>query len=114
MVGRTGDPAGFDGRWHLVVAWIGRHGRLGIVGPWRRSTALAPGGTRSENDARRPARRRPGRHRERGDILAELQGRLKEEAPAAYRPIDQVVDPMVATGLVAPVARIRPVLTVKG
>ncbi|MCY1555423.1 RNA-splicing ligase RtcB [compost metagenome] len=52
--------------------------------------------------------------RGRPDILAELQGRLKEEAPAAYRPIDQVVDPMVATGLVAPVARIRPVLTVKG
>ncbi|OCP18272.1 MULTISPECIES: RtcB family protein [unclassified Ensifer] len=52
--------------------------------------------------------------RGRPDILAELQGRLKEEAPAAYRPIDQVVDPMVATGLVARVARIRPVLTVKG
>ena len=52
--------------------------------------------------------------RGRPDILAELQGRLKEEAPAAYRPIDQVVDPMVATGLVSRVARIRPVLTVKG
>ncbi|WDZ80159.1 RtcB family protein (plasmid) [Ensifer adhaerens] len=52
--------------------------------------------------------------RGRPDILAELRGRLKEEAPAAYRPIDQVVDPMVADGLVARVARIRPILTVKG
>lgn len=52
--------------------------------------------------------------RSRPDILAELQSRLKEEAPAAYRPIDQVVDPMVATGLVGRAARIRPVLTVKG
>lgn len=50
----------------------------------------------------------------RRDILAELDGRLREEAPAAYRPIDQVVDPMVETGLVGRVARIRPLLTVKG
>ncbi|MBZ7924433.1 RtcB family protein [Ensifer adhaerens] len=52
--------------------------------------------------------------RGRADILAELKGRLNEEAPAAYRPIDQVVDPMVADGLVARVARIRPILTIKG
>lgn len=48
------------------------------------------------------------------DILAELDGRLKEEAPGAYRSIDLVVDPMVEAGLVDRVARIRPVLTVKG
>jgi tRNA-splicing ligase RtcB len=52
--------------------------------------------------------------RGRRDVLAELEGRLREEAPAAYRPIDQVVDPMVEAGLVAKVARIVPVLTVKG
>lgn len=52
--------------------------------------------------------------RGRRDILSELDGRLREEAPAAYRPIDQVVDPMVETGLVGRVARIRPLLTVKG
>lgn len=52
--------------------------------------------------------------RGRRDILSELDGRLREEAPAAYRPIDQVVDPMVEAGLVGRVARIRPLLTVKG
>jgi tRNA-splicing ligase RtcB len=46
--------------------------------------------------------------------VAELEGRLKEEAPGAYRPIETVVDPMVEAGLVGKVAKIRPVLTVKG
>lgn len=52
--------------------------------------------------------------RGRPDILAELSARLREEAPAAYRRIDLVVDPMVEAGLVDRVAKIRPVLTVKG
>ena len=52
--------------------------------------------------------------RGRADILKEVGGRLKEEAPAAYRPIDSVVAPMVEAGLVSRVARIKPVLTVKG
>jgi tRNA-splicing ligase RtcB len=52
--------------------------------------------------------------RGRRDILAELEGRLSEEAPAAYRPIDLVVDPMVDAGLVARVAKVSPILTVKG
>jgi tRNA-splicing ligase RtcB len=54
------------------------------------------------------------RIRSRADILAEVEGRLNEEAPSAYRPIDQVVSPMVEAGLVDRVARIRPLLTVKG
>jgi tRNA-splicing ligase RtcB len=54
------------------------------------------------------------RIRSRADILAEVEGRLNEEAPSAYRPIDQVVSPMVDAGLVRRVARIRPLLTVKG
>lgn len=49
----------------------------------------------------------------RGDILREIDARLKEEAPAAYRSIDDVVEPMEKAGLVSKVARIRPVLTVK-
>jgi tRNA-splicing ligase RtcB len=52
--------------------------------------------------------------RGRSDVLSELDGRLREESPTAYRPIDQVVDPMVQAGLVGRVARIRPLLTVKG
>lgn len=52
--------------------------------------------------------------RGRRDVLSEIEGRLREESPAAYRPIDLVVDPMVEAGLVGRVARVRPVLTVKG
>jgi len=52
--------------------------------------------------------------RGRPDILREVSGRLKEEAPAAYRPIDSVVGPQVEAGLVSRVAKIKPVLTVKG
>ncbi|WP_327211132.1 RtcB family protein [Rhizobium leguminosarum] len=54
------------------------------------------------------------RVRGRADVVAELEGRLREEAPGAYRPIETVVDPMVGAGLVGKVAKIRPVLTVKG
>lgn len=50
----------------------------------------------------------------RPDIRQEASGRLLEEAPGAYRSIDDVVDPMVDAGLVARVAKIRPILTVKG
>jgi tRNA-splicing ligase RtcB len=52
--------------------------------------------------------------RGRADIRSEVLARLKEEAPAAYRPIDSVVDPMVDAGLVDRVAKIRPMLTIKG
>ena len=54
------------------------------------------------------------RIRSRPDILGEVQARLREEAPGAYRAIDRVVDPMVEQGIVAKAVKIRPVLTVKG
>jgi tRNA-splicing ligase RtcB (3'-phosphate/5'-hydroxy nucleic acid ligase) len=50
----------------------------------------------------------------RDDIVKEALGRLKEEAPAAYRPIDVVIEPMIDAGMVGKVARIKPILTVKG
>lgn len=50
----------------------------------------------------------------RPDIRREVEGRLNEEAPDAYKPIESVVTPMVEAGLVGRVAKIRPVLTVKG
>jgi len=40
--------------------------------------------------------------------------RLIEEAPAAYKDIGAVIDCQVEAGIVAPVARMRPVLTFKG
>jgi len=50
----------------------------------------------------------------RKDVLSEAMSRLKEEAPAAYRPIDSVVDAMVNAGMVRRGFRIEPLLTVKG
>ena len=39
--------------------------------------------------------------------------RLREEAPAAYKAIDPVIDVQVEAGIVAPVARLSPLLTFK-
>jgi tRNA-splicing ligase RtcB len=39
--------------------------------------------------------------------------RLREEAPAAYKAIDPVIDVQVEAGIVAPVAKLRPLLTFK-
>lgn len=50
----------------------------------------------------------------RADIVREIVGRLKEESPDAYRPIENVVAPMEDTGMVNKVAKVRPVITVKG
>ncbi len=50
----------------------------------------------------------------RSDIIREMEARLNEEAPAAYRAIDDVVEPMVVLGVVERVAKVRPILTVKG
>ena len=52
--------------------------------------------------------------RRRPDIVAEARERLAEEAPNAYRPIDNVVGAMVAQSVVRPVARLRPLVTAKG
>ena len=53
---------------------------------------------------------RKGRH----DIVRELDGRLAEEAPEAYRPLQGVLDALVRGGVASPVAWIDPLVTVKG
>ncbi len=50
----------------------------------------------------------------RPDIMADIHARLREEAPAAYKPIDSVVEPMVEAGMIIKAARIKPLVTVKG
>jgi tRNA-splicing ligase RtcB len=52
--------------------------------------------------------------RARPDVASEAKARLMEEAPSAYRPIDDVVDAMCDAGMVRRAVRIRPMLTVKG
>ena len=47
------------------------------------------------------------------DCVARRPERRVEEAPAAYKPILPVIDAQVEAGLVAPVARLRPLLTFK-
>jgi tRNA-splicing ligase RtcB len=39
---------------------------------------------------------------------------LAEEAPAAYKDVDLVVDTVVKAGIAAPVARLKPLVVIKG
>ncbi len=48
------------------------------------------------------------------DCITLREERRIEEAPAAYKPITPVIESQVAAGVVAPVARLEPVLTFKG
>lgn len=50
----------------------------------------------------------------RRDVLAEYEGRLKEEAPYAYKDITPVIDTVEAAGVASRVARLWPLLTIKG
>lgn len=50
----------------------------------------------------------------RRDVRAEHDRRVREEAPRAYKPIGPVVDAVVAAGAARRVARLEPLLTVKG
>jgi len=53
--------------------------------------------------------------KERG-ITVRAHGRssISEEAPGAYKDVEQVVDIMAGAGIIAKVARLRPVVTIKG
>ncbi len=50
----------------------------------------------------------------RRDILAKYEQRLMEEAPYAYNPIEPVVDSVEDARIARKVARLFPLLTVKG
>lgn len=50
----------------------------------------------------------------RGDVMAAWRRDLKEEAPWAYKDIGPVVSGLHAGAVAAPVAELRPLLTVKG
>jgi tRNA-splicing ligase RtcB len=58
-----------------------------------------------------PARLRAGGRR---DLLTELRRRLLEEAPGAYKDIGPVIDSVRLAGAARPVARLAPLITVKG
>jgi tRNA-splicing ligase RtcB len=47
------------------------------------------------------------------DCITLREERRIEEAPAAYKPIQPIIDAQVAAGMVRVVARLRPVLTFK-
>jgi len=51
--------------------------------------------------------------RRRRDVLAQHEARLREEAPTAYKDVAPIVDTVAAAGIARPVARLRPLLTVK-
>jgi tRNA-splicing ligase RtcB len=50
----------------------------------------------------------------RRDVMAEYEGRLKEEAPYAYKDITPVINTVEAAGVANKVARLWPLLTIKG
>ena len=50
----------------------------------------------------------------RRDILQKHHQRLKEEAPYAYKPVTPVVETVEQAGVASRVARLWPLLTVKG
>jgi tRNA-splicing ligase RtcB len=50
----------------------------------------------------------------RRDILAKYHERLREEAPFAYKPITPVIDTVETAGIARRVARMWPLLTIKG
>lgn len=52
--------------------------------------------------------------RMRRDVQARYHDRLKQEAPYAYKPIVPVIDTVVGAGVAKPVARLWPLLTIKG
>jgi tRNA-splicing ligase RtcB len=52
--------------------------------------------------------------RTRRDVLEQYHGRLKEEAPYAYKPITPVVETVEEAGIARRVARLWPLLTIKG
>lgn len=47
-------------------------------------------------------------------ILAGSLAGLAEEAPAAYKNVDAVVDAVVQAGIALPVARLKPLAVIKG
>jgi tRNA-splicing ligase RtcB len=54
------------------------------------------------------------RLRGRPEILAAHRARLREEAPCAYKPVTPVIQTLEDAAVAAPVARMRPLVTVKG
>ncbi len=47
-------------------------------------------------------------------VLARSMSGLAEEAPAAYKDVDAVVDTVVGAGIAAKVARLKPLAVIKG
>ncbi len=52
--------------------------------------------------------------RGRRDVLAQHHARLMEEAPHAYKPLTPIIDTIAGAEIARPVARLWPLLTVKG
>jgi len=52
--------------------------------------------------------------RRRRDVVARHEDRLKEEGPWAYKDVTPVVDTVARAGIARKVARLWPLLTVKG
>jgi tRNA-splicing ligase RtcB (3'-phosphate/5'-hydroxy nucleic acid ligase) len=118
------DPVFLDGSPVIVPGSMGAASWLlrGLGSP--ESLASAPHGAGrvlSRNAGRAAAEEAPLRivtridlATARGDIAREVGRSLAEEAPRAYKAIGPVIDTVAAAGIAQPVARLSPILTVKG
>ena len=87
-------------------------------GPRPDSRACAPSGTRSSpTKAKKTIRGESLLQRLEGQgiiIRAGSMAGLAEEAPAAYKDVDAVVKTVIQVGIASPVARLRPLVVIKG
>ena len=112
---QTGQPVFVPGSMG-TASWVLAGTETSMLRSWG-SSCHGAGRTMSRSQAK---------HDFRGDVLRrELEGRgikiragsmsgLAEEAPEAYKDVDSVVETVVAAGIVRKVARLRPLVVVKG
>jgi hypothetical protein len=83
------------GAGRLAARREGRKSKAGELDPIRIVTKIDPVKTRA-------------------DIAAELWKTMMEEAPSQYKPVTPVIDTVAGAGIAQAVARMRPLLTIKG
>ena len=112
---RTGQPVLVPGSMG-TASWVLAGTEASMLRSWG-SSCHGAGRTMSRAKAKHDIRG--------GDLRRELEGRgikvragsmpgLAEEAPSAYKDVDEVVDTVVAAGIARKVARLRPLAVVKG
>jgi tRNA-splicing ligase RtcB len=110
---RKGSTSAHAGQFALIPGSMGDHSYLALgLGneAWLRSCSHGAGRSMRRQEMRRHTHAEPARQWE---CITLRDERRIEEAPSAYKAIGPVIDAQVEKGLIAPVARLRPLLTFK-